>query len=98
MRAYFQKQLRSRFDLNGIAARVFAAHWQSAAPDRRQRALALYEAWLTQGLMQLLGRHSGETFRVQRARRLKNAAWSVSSQVQRPNGERIASEWVLREL
>lgn len=97
-RAYFHQQLRSRFDLNGIAARVFAAHWKTAAADRRQRALALYEAWLTDGLMQLLGRHSGETFRVQRARKLKGAGWSVSSEVRRPNGERIAIEWVLREL
>ncbi|MCR9140994.1 MAG: ABC transporter substrate-binding protein [bacterium] len=98
-RAAFQKLLRARFDVAGIARRVFADEWQSASGDQRKEAQELYEKWVTDGLMNLLGRHTGETFRLLGAKATKkiNAGqYVVGSEIRRPGGERVRVDWSVR--
>lgn len=99
-RAAFQKLLRTHFDISGIGRRVFADNWKQASPEQRKVALRLYETWVTDGLMNLLSRHTGETFRVINSAAVKGArgVYMVGSEIRRPNGERVRVDWTVRPV
>jgi ABC-type transporter MlaC component len=98
-RAAFQKILRAHFDVAGIGGRVFADQWPEASAAQRKEALALYEAWVTDGLMNLMGRHTGESFRLLPAAatvQQSSGRYSVGSEIRRPGGERVRVDWSVR--
>ena len=99
-RAEFRTLLRAKFDVPGIGRRVVSGDdWNRATPALRSEALTLYETWVTGGLLNLLSRHRGETFRVLKARpapQAKGGVMIVSSEIRRPNNERVRVDWFVR--
>jgi ABC-type transporter MlaC component len=96
LREQYRALLKSHFDVAGIGRAVFADYWGKATPTQRREALALYAEWIIDGLIGLLGRHSGGSFEALGGRAQGAGRYVVSSRVRSHQGDVIRVDWHVR--
>jgi phospholipid transport system substrate-binding protein len=92
--ARFRELFRDDFDIPGIGQFVLGRYWRTATPQEQQEFLGLFQEYLVRAYSTRLGEYGGEPFRVTGARPNGNET-IVTSEIIRPNGNRIGVDWYL---
>jgi len=92
--ARFRELFRNDFDLPGIGQFVLGRYWRTATPQEQQDFLGLFQEYLVRAYSARLGAYGGEPFRVT-GERQNGEDTVVTSEIIRPNGNRIAVDWYL---
>lgn len=92
--ARFRVLFNNDFDMPGIGRFVLGRYWRTATPQEQQEFLALFQEYIVRAYSARLGEYGGEPFRVTWARPYGEET-IVSSEILRPNGNRIEVDWHL---
>jgi phospholipid transport system substrate-binding protein len=92
--ARFRELFRNDFDVPGIGRFVLGRYWATATPQEQQDFLALFQEYIVRAYSTRLAEYGGEPFRVTGARP-NGEETIVTSEILRPNGNRIAVDWHL---
>jgi len=92
--ARFRELFRDDFDLPGIGQFVLGRYWRVATPQEQQDFLGLFQEYIVRSYSTRLTEYGGEPFRVTGARP-NGEETVVTSEIVRPNGNRIEIVWFL---
>lgn len=92
----FRTLFNQDFDIPGIGRFVLGRYWRVATPAEQQEFLALFQEYVVRAYSARLGEYGGEPFRVTGAR-AAGTETVVSSEILRPNGNRIEVDWYLAD-
>jgi phospholipid transport system substrate-binding protein len=92
--ARFRQLFQRDFDLPGIGRFVLGRYWRIATPQEQQEFLSLFQEYIVRAYSTRLGEYGGEPFRVTGSRPNGDEV-VVSSEILRPNGNRIEVDWYL---
>ena len=92
--ARFRELFRDDFDIPGIGQFVLGRYWRTATPQQQQDFLGLFQEYLVRAYSARLSVYAGEPFRVTGSRP-EGDQIVVTSEIIRPNGNRIAVDWYL---
>lgn len=90
----FRELFHQDFDVPGIGRFVLGRYWRTATPQEQQEFLTLFQEYIVRAYSARLGEYGGEPFRVTGARP-NGEETVVSSEILRPNGNRIEVDWYL---
>src|SRR5437868_11073941 len=90
----FRELFRNDFDVAGIGQFVLGRYWRTASPQEQQEFLQLFQEYIVRAYAARLGEYGGEPFRVTGARP-NGEETVVTSEIARPNGNRIEVVWFL---
>jgi phospholipid transport system substrate-binding protein len=92
--ARFRVLFHDDFDIPGIGQFVLGRYWRAATPQEQRDFLGLFQEYLVRAYSARLGEYAGEPFRVTGSRP-NGEDTIVTSEIIRPNGNRIAVDWYL---
>jgi phospholipid transport system substrate-binding protein len=90
----FRELFHDDFDIPGIGQFVLGRYWRTATPQQQQDFLGLFQEYIVRAYSARLGEYAGEPFRVTGSRP-EGDQTIVTSEIVRPNGNRIAVDWYL---
>jgi phospholipid transport system substrate-binding protein len=93
----FRMLFTGSFDVPAVGRFVLGRYWRISTEEERQEFLALFEELVVRTYASRFGEYSGETFRVNEVRDLKNKDAVVLSEIVRPaGGPPVRLDWRVR--
>ncbi len=94
----FQGLLESHFDLPGISKFVLGRYWKAATEPEKADFQRLFEKLLVQSYAKTFAEYAGERFQVTDGKPNDDGSTTVSSHIDRPNGDVIHLDWRIEDL
>lgn len=92
----FREILHEFFDVKSIAKFVLGRYWHELAESDKSEYLRLFENEIARSYAVRFENYKGEKFHVLKSKSQgENEGWSVSSEIERPEGQTIAVNWIV---